>query len=102
MSVSDRADPELLGPWHEIDVQYDFFQEWAFQHEETANVVSVEQEMGPFDNGLMRYQIVLLPPDYQEGEPGVEPLNTVEDGFNTKEEALHEAEALMATGVIDE
>lgn len=95
MEIDEGINPELLSPWVETDVEYDDFQFAQWENAETAYTLIVEQESGPHDDGVNRYQLILLPPDAVNGA-------TVEDGFVDKERATHEAEALMATGTVME
>lgn len=95
MEITEDIDPESIHPWQEIDVAYPF-QEAAWQNEETAHILAVEQEQGPHSD-VMGYDVLLLPPDHDENP---EILAEIETGLADASRAIHEAEALMVTGTV--
>jgi hypothetical protein len=99
MDIEEPIDPDLLEPWREIDVEYESFQAAMFQHEETAEVIVVEAEAGPFSGESAQYEILLLPHDYEDD---TEPKATLEDGLSDADRAIHEAHSIMATDKVDE
>lgn len=100
MDLEETIDPELLAPWHKIDVEYESFQAAMYQHEETAERIVVEAEQGPFSDSAAEYEVLLLPPE--SDEQGVEPKATLEEGIKNGERAVHEAEAIIATDKVDD
>lgn len=99
MDIEEPINPDLLEPWREIDVEYESFQAAMFQHEETAEVIVVEAEQGPFSDGNADFAILLLGSDYEDD---AEPKAILEDGLPDGKRAVHEARAIMATDKVKE
>lgn len=82
--------------WHKVEPHYEWFQVERYVNEKHAVSLVVETESGPFKGGL-KYQITLLDGVAPDSSPEI-----IDDGYESADDASHEAEALIITDAISD